>query len=130
RGLELMDAACAAGEPHIAPVDLDLGMARKQAGSGMLPPILRGLVRTPAPRAGTLGSLARRLAGTPDAQRDQVVLELVLDEVAAVLGDAPGDSQRGFTELGFDSLAAVELRNRLSQASGLRLPATLVFDYP
>ncbi len=132
-GLELFDAANAAGEALVIPVRLDIPVLRAQARAGMVPALLRGLVRAPARRAGEGGSLAARLAGVPEGEREGVVLELVRAEVAVVLGHATPsaiDVQRAFKELGFDSLAAVELRNRLKVASGLRLPATLVFDHP
>jgi acyl carrier protein len=78
-------------------------------------------------------SLAARLAGVAAEERPAVALELVRGQIATVLGhrSAEGiDPDRPFQELGFDSLAAVELRNRLGSASGLQLPATLAFDYP
>lgn len=78
-------------------------------------------------------TLRRRLAGMSRPERGDILQELVLEYVAAVLGHVHVDSvepDRAFGELGFDSLAAVELRNRLSNTIGLSLPATLVFDYP
>ncbi|MFG2716663.1 type I polyketide synthase, partial [Streptomyces goshikiensis] len=137
-GVALFDAACAAEQPLLVPVKLDLAALRAQAGSGMLPPLLSGLVRTPARRtAGTsapeASGPAARLVGLADAEQLALVLELVRTQVAAVLGYAgPGavEADRSFRELGFDSLTAVELRNLIGAATGLRLPATLVFDYP
>ncbi len=134
-GLELFDAACAANEALMVPVRLDGAALRARARSGELPALLRGLVRTPARRGRSAagGSLALRLAGVPQGERGRVVLELVRGEAATVLGHPSPESvpaRRAFKDLGFDSLAAVELRNRLAAATGLRLPATLVFDYP
>ncbi|UYQ66235.1 type I polyketide synthase [Streptomyces peucetius] len=132
-GLGLFDQALGSDAALLAAVQLDLGALRTQARAGLLPAVLRGLVRVPARGAGAGGSLAQRLAGVAEADRERVVLELVQAQVASVLGHASGaaiDPERAFKELGFDSLSAVELRNRLSQSTGVRLPATLVFDHP
>jgi polyketide synthase 12/candicidin polyketide synthase FscB len=134
RGLELFDSALRAGEALMLPIPLDLTALRTQARIGVLPAMLSGLVRVPRRRSSEHGaSLARRLAMTPEAERESLVLELVKAQVSTVLGHASPeaiDPQRTFKELGFDSLTAVELRNRLNATIGLRLPATLVFDYP
>jgi acyl carrier protein len=133
-GVQLFDDALDAGEALVLPVPLDLRALRAQARMGVLPALLGDLVRVPTRRSSDEGrSLALRLAGTPEAEREVIVLALVRAQVTTVLGHASSeaiDPQRTFKELGFDSLAAVELRNRLSAAAGLRLPATLVFDYP
>jgi 5-hydroxydodecatetraenal polyketide synthase CpkA len=135
QGLELFDIARGIGEPLLLPVRLETAALRAQAKAGLLPAILSGLIRIPARRAASegKGSLAGRLAGAPESEWDDIVAELVIGHVAGVLGHASAaaiDPQRPFKEAGFDSLGAVELRNRLEQASGLKLPTTLVFDYP
>ncbi|MCM2580334.1 type I polyketide synthase, partial [Streptomyces meridianus] len=135
RGLALFDAALRSGIPATVPLRLDL--ATLASGADAVPPMLRALVRpgrrlarTGAPAA---SALADRLAGLGDDERTAAVLDLVRGTVAAVLGHASAaaiEEDRAFEELGFDSLAAVDLRNRLDAATGLRLPATLIFDYP
>ncbi|WP_425315204.1 SDR family NAD(P)-dependent oxidoreductase, partial [Streptomyces scopuliridis] len=137
QGVSLFDAALATGQAAVAPVRLDLSVLRAQ---GAVPPLLRGLVRTTArrtavagPGAGTDAGLAERLSRLERAERHETLLTLVRGQAALVLGHASGDGvdpARAFRDLGFDSLTAVELRNRLNTATGLRLPATMVFDYP
>ncbi|WP_217143049.1 type I polyketide synthase [Streptomyces sp. AC627_RSS907] len=136
QGLALFDAALRADTALAVPVALSLPALRTTAESGLLPPVLSGLVRTGPRRATTTGGpggFAERLAGLPEAEREQTATELVRGTIAAVLGFAAGsaiDGNRALRELGFDSLTAVELRNRLRLATGLTLPATLAFDYP
>ena len=137
-GLRLLDAATATGEATLVPIRLDLTALRAQAAAGTLPALLRGLVRVPARRVARSGAaggseLTARLLALPAGEREASLLDLVCGRVAAVLGygDATAiEAGRAFKELGFDSLTAVELRNELNTVTGLRLPATLVFDYP
>jgi acyl carrier protein len=133
QGVELFELGRAMGRAVVLPVRLDAGALRAQALAGTLPLLLRGLVRVPARRAqDAAGSLAQRLAGKPESECDRVVLELVRAEIAGVLGHMSTthiDPDVDFLELGFDSLAALELRNRMSRVAGLRLPPTLTFDY-
>ncbi|MER7468385.1 type I polyketide synthase, partial [Streptomyces sp. NPDC097981] len=147
-GLALFDTSRTLDDAVLVPLRIEPAVLRAQAADGTLPPLLRGLVRTPARRAaapatraasGTraaaepAGTLQERLAGLSAAERDQALRDLVRTQVAAVLGHGTADdvdAARGFLDLGFDSLTAVDLRNRLTAASGLRLPVTLIFDYP
>ncbi|MFG2912108.1 SDR family NAD(P)-dependent oxidoreductase [Kitasatospora sp. NPDC048298] len=140
QGLELFDAALAAEDALVVPMRLDVAAVRARTDG--VPTLLRGLVRGASRRAAGAAGTSRadaqsgwreRLAPLPDADRDRLLLELVLTGVAAVLGHTSAqalDPNKAFQEMGFDSLAAVELRNLLGTATGLSLPATLVFDQP
>ncbi|MDH6554372.1 acyl transferase domain-containing protein/acyl-CoA synthetase (AMP-forming)/AMP-acid ligase II/acyl carrier protein [Streptomyces sp. SAI-041] len=141
QGLALFDAALRTSEPVVVPALLDRAALR--SARTQLPPLLRGLVRpaTSPPGAGhpnsgereQPGSWHRLLAEASPAQRLNTLVELLNTDVAQVLGypDATSLPQgRSYIELGFDSLTAVQLRNRLSVALGLRLPATVVFEHP
>jgi acyl transferase domain-containing protein/acyl carrier protein len=131
-GLALFDSATRHDTALAVPVKIDPVALRK---SGTDLPLLRGLVRKPAKRAGKadVAALVTRLTGLSPADRLPAVLDLVRTEVATVLAHGSADAITGgqaFKDLGFDSLTAVELRNRVNTATGLSLPATLVFDYP
>ncbi|SCG79560.1 type I polyketide synthase, partial [Micromonospora humi] len=133
-GLALFDAARHLPAVHLVPATLDLAAFRR---AGAVPALLRALVRGTGRRAaqhtGGGSGLARRLLGLPEAERERTLVTLVCDQVAAVLGHSGADAvdpRHAFKDLGFDSLTSVELRNRLNAAAGIRLPATVVFDYP
>ncbi|MGF1338559.1 SDR family NAD(P)-dependent oxidoreductase [Streptomyces flavovirens] len=134
-GTALFDRALRTGRPAVAPVRLDLSALRAQGGE--LAPVLRTLagrpVRREAAAEGIGAGFAERLAALGEAERAEALLHTVRSHVAAVLGHAGPDTvetDRAFKDLGFDSLAAIELRNSLSAETGQRLPATLVFDHP
>ena len=133
RGLALFDMALDSQQALVLAATLDPRILRAQARAGALAAMLADLVRVPKRRPDERReSLAERLAVVPEAER-RVVRDLVRANVAMVLGyDSPAqiDERRAFKELGFDSLSAVELRNRLHVVTGLRLPATVVFDHP
>src|SRR5262249_39767470 len=94
---------------------------------------IRSAQTAPAADDGEAGSsLRRRLREAAPTERDRLLVDLVRAQAASVLGhDSPSavDPDRAFRELGFDSLTAVEIRNRLNTATGLRLPPTVIFDY-
>ncbi|HWO62935.1 MAG TPA: SDR family NAD(P)-dependent oxidoreductase [Umezawaea sp.] len=134
-GMALFDAALAHDRAVMVPAGLDTRALRAQGERA--PALLRGLVGVPARRVASAGGdpadLLDRLRGLPDAERDRALLDLVRGEVATVLGHSGVDGVdpgRAFKELGFDSLTAVDLRNRLKALTGLSLPAALVFDHP
>jgi len=129
-GLALFDAVVASDLAVGVPVRLDL--PRLATSGAVVPALLRGLVRQPQTRA-VEQSAIQAISAMDESDRSQAMMDLVRDQVAQVLGVASSsgiDPDRPFREIGFDSLSAVELRNRLKSATGMQLPATLVFDYP
>ncbi|MFI5003519.1 MAG: SDR family NAD(P)-dependent oxidoreductase [Solirubrobacterales bacterium] len=134
-GLQLLDLACEGADPLMVALRLDFTALREQAHEGFLPPLLRDLVQASVRRVSgrSGGVLAARFAGAPADEHEAVALAFVREQIAAVLGHSSPESidvEQTFKELGFDSLGAVYLRNRLNATTGLRLPATLVFNYP
>ncbi|MFI9379846.1 type I polyketide synthase [Kutzneria sp. NPDC052558] len=135
--LELLDAAMWRRDPALVTARLNPS-AWQRDPAGHVPSVLRGMVRTrtraTAVAAATVeAGWAQHLVGQDEATRRRAVLDLVRGQVATVLGHADPSSvvaERAFTEQGFDSLTGVELRNRLTAASGLKLPSTAVFDHP
>ncbi|MFF4298354.1 beta-ketoacyl synthase N-terminal-like domain-containing protein [Streptomyces vinaceus] len=135
RGLALLDEALRTPGADLTALDLDRGTLR--AAPGRVPAVLAGFVRTPAGRSGRGGDeaeqLRRRLTGLDAQERERLLLELTRSQVAGLLGHASADAvaaDQSFQELGFDSLAVVELRSRLGAATALALPASLAFDFP
>ncbi|MGW7386601.1 SDR family NAD(P)-dependent oxidoreductase [Streptomyces sp. NPDC054794] len=139
QGLALLDAAVAGADALTVAVRLDVPVLARSL-SGGVPGLLRSLVRVPARRTAAGGAsgggtaLRDRLAATGDREeRAGLVLDLVRRHVRTVLGFAEGqtvEAEKPFKDFGFDSLTAVEFRNALAAETGVRLPATLVFDYP
>ncbi|MGA5818080.1 type I polyketide synthase [Kitasatospora sp. NPDC094028] len=150
--LDLFDRARKIDEPVLVPVRFDLGQLRERADRDRIPALLRELAapaRTPeapaaatapkastapeAPAADPATGFAQRLRAMPEADRRRALLDLVRSHAAVVLVEATPediDPGQGFVDLGFDSLANLELQDRLSDATGLSLPSTLIFDYP
>ena len=129
------------GESGVVLADVDweqllarVELVRAPALLGELAEVAQAIAaRAGGGRGGVEGSLAARLAGMPEGERERAVLELVREQAAAVLEHASPEAVqdgRTFRELGFDSLAAVQLRNRLAAVTGLRLASSLVFDHP
>ncbi|WP_439654158.1 type I polyketide synthase [Streptacidiphilus melanogenes] len=131
------------GETVLTVTDIDWKRFALAFTSGRVRPLLfevpeavRALESSTGGDAGaetTDSGFAARLADLPAAERERLLTDLVTSHVAAALG-YPGpeavDTGRAFKELGFDSLTAVELRNRLGAAAGIKLPATLIYDHP
>ncbi|WP_411550939.1 type I polyketide synthase [Mycobacterium shinjukuense] len=139
--LALLDTAMIVDEPFMLPAHIDLAALRVKFDGGTLPPMFVDLINAPARRqvddslaaAKSKSALLQRLEGLPEDEQHAVLLDLVRSHIATVLGNTSAeaiDPGKAFQELGFDSLTAVEMRNRLKSATGLSLSPTLIFDYP
>ncbi len=139
--LGLLDTAMIVDEPFMLPAHIDFAALRVKFDGGTLPPMFIDLINAPTRRqvddslaaAKSKSALLQRLDGLPEDEQQAILLDLVRSNIATVLGNASPeaiDPDRAFQELGFDSLTAVEMRNRLKSATGLALSPTLIFDYP
>ncbi|HEV2637479.1 MAG TPA: SDR family NAD(P)-dependent oxidoreductase, partial [Actinocrinis sp.] len=129
-GLAAFDSALFSALPLVVPVLLDHRALRERLAAGVLPPILGNLVTSARPASA--GPPPTSPAG-PGKPRPEQLPELVRSLVARVLGHSHAADiafDQSFNDLGFDSLSAIELRDALSAATHLTLPATLVFDHP
>ncbi len=139
--LGLLDTAMIVDEPFMLPAHIDFAALRVKFDGGTLPPMFVDLINAPTRRqvddslaaAKSKSVLLQRLEGLPEDEQRAILLDLVRSHIATVLGNSSPETihpDRAFQELGFDSLTAVEMRNRLKSATGLALSPTLIFDYP
>ncbi|WP_077042226.1 type I polyketide synthase [Rhodococcus sp. MTM3W5.2] len=135
-GLALLDAATGLGVPSLIAAKLDRVRLRERAGD-LAPVLIEPTVSTPnqvpSPPMDRTSALIRQLTGLDAAERESLLVEFVRAEASSVLRHSSPSAvgpNRPFTDLGLDSLASVEVRNRLGEVTGLRLPATLLFDFP
>jgi polyketide synthase 12 len=138
-GLAHFDAALRQARSFVMPAQLDLATIRSRSAAGGLPPMFRGLIRAPRRTAESTATgepssdLRDRLAAMSASDREHELIDIVRANAAAVLGHDSGEAigvDQEFKELGFDSLGAVEFRNRLKSATGFKLPTTAVFEHP
>ncbi|MBU3068121.1 SDR family NAD(P)-dependent oxidoreductase [Nocardia sp. NEAU-G5] len=132
-GLAMFDEAMTSRDATIVPLLLDRAALR--ARGTHLPAVLREVPGAPThePSRNGTATLRDRIGGLTGQARRDLLADAIRAEVATTLGHAGPtavDAQRSFTDLGFDSLTAVELRNRLAALTGIALPATVVFDHP
>ncbi|MEU6184205.1 type I polyketide synthase, partial [Streptomyces coeruleorubidus] len=135
-GQALFDAAVSRSNPVMFPLPMDKAALRRHAAGPGLSPLLRDLVPQPVqsttPTAGRL-PLSEVLSGLAPHEQKERVTQIVLRHTAAASGHESAEAipmDEPFTDRGFNSLMAVELRGALDVATGLRLPATLIFDHP
>jgi pimaricinolide synthase PimS1 len=130
--LALLDAALARPEAALALASLDTAALRADSAPWMLRGLVRAAPTRPAADEAAVASLRQRLAALPADERRRAVAQLVAAEITGVLGVAAAaiDPDGPLSELGLDSLMALELRKRLSTATGLRLPSTVLFEHP
>ncbi|WP_245847234.1 acyl carrier protein, partial [Mycobacterium szulgai] len=138
QAIELFDAAMILDHPAVVAAHLDHKALANPAVLGLLPPLFNDLVRRPLRRTvdndevPSESALAQRLRELGPTQQHELLVDVVCTQTALVLGQSgPHDihPDTPFQDLGFDSLTAVELRNRLKTATGLSFSPTLIFDY-
>ncbi|MFG2442893.1 type I polyketide synthase [Nocardia fluminea] len=136
-GTALFDSALSTGRALAVPARLDLTALGSLGDAEEMPAMLRSLLRGPRRVAGggsdESAKLLSSLTGQDQAEQERIILGVIRSHAAAVLGHASAEAvpaDTAFTDLGFDSLGAVEFRNRLEAATGAKLRTTIVFDYP